>query len=663
MMEYLANSEEEVKEFTPRFRLLYITVAIVSLIIISRLWFLQIVQGTELRKFSEKNRVKETKIPAPRGLVLDREGRILVDNLPGFEATITPQYASKLEETAAAAGEVLKIDPAKIVAEVKKSRYRNGPFRPVRLKDNLTLDEVYYLKLLRWDQPGLNINESIVRHYPLSGASSQLLGYVAEISKEQIARLNKKGDFSFEQGDMIGKAGLEEVWDNDVRGADGMSFVEVDARGREAATETPTFLGFQQQEALPGHNLVLTIDRDIQDAAYQAMHRKDATGNRIGGVLVMKTNGEILSWVNTPSYDPNEFATGISTQIWSKLVNDPFKPLRNKLIQDHFSPGSTFKPFVALAALQEKVITPTTLVNSPSTLKFGRRIYHDHTRVSQGNITVYDAIERSANIFFYKMGIALGIDRIASYAKLFGLGGRTGIELNNEVPGLIPTSEWKLKTLGEEWQPGENLSNAIGQGFVLGTALQMAVGYNAIGLEGKVYKPFVVQKIVSHDNKVVKEFGPRLLRDISEPTNDGKPYIDKKYFTVVKEALRRVANGSRGTARFWKIPGIEMAGKTGTSQVMSFSADQIHSNCMNRPIHQRHHGWFVAFVPADKPEITIAVLAEHACHGNTGGVPVARDVALAYFQKYHPDKLKTDGKNKPLITKEPAAVPDEEPGD
>ena len=655
MNQYLANSEEEVKEFTPRFRLLYVTVGLVSLIIISRLWFLQIVQGTELRKFSEKNRVKETKIPAPRGLILDREGRILVDNLPGFEASITPQYASKLEETAAAVGPILKLDPAKIVAEVKKSRFRNGPFRPVRLKDNLTMDEVYYLKLLRWDQPGLNINESIVRHYPLNSSSSQLLGYVAEISKEQIERQRKRGDFAFEQGDIIGKAGLEEVWDGDVRGEDGMSFVEVDARGREAATDTPTFLGFQQQEAIPGHNLVLTIDRDIQEAAYKAMQRTDAAGNRIGGVMVMKANGEILAWVNTPSYDPNEFATGISTQIWSKLVNDPFKPLRNKLIQDHFSPGSTFKPFVALAALQEKVITPTTIVNSPATLKFGRRLYHDHTKTGHGNITVYDAIERSANIFFYKMGIALGIDRIANYAKLFGLGSRTGIELNNEVPGLIPTSEWKLKTLGEEWQPGENLSNAIGQGFILTTALQMAVGYNAIGLEGLVYKPFIVQKIVSHDNQVIKEFGSHLVRDISTPTTDGKPYIDKKYFKVVKEAMRRVANGDRGTARFWKIPGVEMAGKTGTSQVMSFAADQIHYKCENRPLHQRHHGWFVAFAPAEKPEITIAVLAEHACHGNTGGVPVARDIALAYFQKYHPDMLKVDSKNKHLL-KEPAAV-------
>lgn len=663
MNRYITNPQEEAKEYIPRYRLLYAVIIFASLVVILRLWHLQVMQGSELRRFSEKNRVKETKIPSPRGLILDREGRVLVDNLPGFEASISPQYATRLDETAAAVGAALGLSPSKIVQEVKKSRYKNGPFRPVRIKDNLTLDEVYALKMLRWDHPGLNINETIIRHYPLSGSASQLLGYVGEISKEQIERLNKKREVNFEQGDIIGKAGLEVVWDDYLRGADGVSFVEVDARGREAVTETPSFLGFQYQEAVPGENLILTIDRDLQETAYKAMLRDDAIGHRIGGVVAMKSNGEILAWVNTPSYNPNEFATGFTPQLWNKLVNDPFKPFRNKIIQDHFSPGSTFKPIVALAALQENIITPTTLVNSPSTLKFGRRIYHDHTKVSQGNISVYEAIERSSNVFFYKMGISLGIDRIATYAKLLGLGTRTGIELPSEVPGLIPTAAWKQKALGEEWQPGENLSNAIGQGFVLTTALQMATAYNTIALEGKLYKPFIVSKVVNLENKVVKSYEPTLVRDISQPNAQGA-FIDKKNFEVVKEAMRRVANGDHGTARWWKIPGVEMAGKTGTSQVMSFNAEQIFANCPSQPIQFRHHGWFVAFAPAEAPEITVAVLAEHACHGNTGGVPVARDIIAAYMQKYHPERFKKDGpklKQAELRSDEPKNVePSEE---
>lgn len=642
MSTYLSNPEEEAKEYLPRYRILYVAVSVVAVLVVSRLWYLQVIEGSELRRFSEKNRVKETKIPAPRGLFLDRNGKVLVDNLPGFEATISPQYATHLDETAQAVGQILNIPPSRIVQDVKRSRYRNGPFQPVKIKENLTLDQVYSLKMLRWDHPGLNINETILRHYPIGPAASQVLGYVGEISKEQISRFNKtlKEDQYFEQGDIIGKSGLEEIWDQDIRGTDGVSFVEVDARGREAANETASFLGFEPIEAIPGSNLILTIDRDIQEVAFKAMHREDALGNRIGGVVAMKSNGEVLAWVNTPSFDPNEFSAGISATLWAKLVNDPFKPLRDKIIQDHFSPGSTFKAVVALAALQEKVITPTTYVSAPGFLKFGRRIYHNHAKGGEGNITIFDALERSSNVFFYKMGIALGIDRMALYAKGLGLGSRTGIELNNEVPGLVPTTDWKVKTIGEEWQPGENLSNAIGQGFVLATALQMAIAYNAIGLGGKVVKPYLVSKVISQDNKVLKEYSPKVVRDLSDPANPA--YIDPKNFDVVREGLRRVANGAHGTGRFWKIPGIEMAGKTGTSQVMSFAADQIYKDCSSRPIQQRHHGWFVVFAPAQKPEIAVAVLAEHACHGNTGGAPVARDIIETFFKKYHPDMLKTE---------------------
>lgn len=640
MSYHLSSSEEEVKEFLPRFRFLYVIVGLTCLLVISRLWFLQIYQGEELREYSDKNRVKQTKVPAPRGLMVDREGSILVDNLPGFEASITPQYATRLEETAAGVGEILNIPALKIVTDVKKGRRRDGPFRPVKVKDNLTLEEVYRLKLLRWDHPGLNINEIVVRHYPLGANGAQLFGYVGEIAKQQLEKYNQKfsNRFLFEQGDLIGQNGLELTWESDLRGDDGVWFVEVDAKGREAASDNPLHLGLKPKDAVPGENLVLTIDKDIQEAAFKAMFRDDQYGNRIGSVVAMKTNGEVLAWINTPSFDPNEFTAGISRTLWDKLNNDPFKPLRNKAIQDHFSPGSTFKPIVAVAALQEKIIGPSTLVFSPASIKFGSRLYHDHSKHGYGQITVFDALERSSNVFFYKMGIQLGIDRISAYAKALGLGERTGIELPNEVSGLIPSTEWKKRSKGEEWQPGENLSNAIGQGFVLATALQMAVAYNTIGLDGKVVQPMIVKKILSPDNKIIQEFEPKIIRDVSQEPYEGVK-IDKKTFDTVREGMRRVANGNAGTARWWKVPGVEMAGKTGTSQVRSFSADEIYDKCENRPIGQRHHGWYVAFAPAEAPEITVAVLAEHACHGNTGGAPIARDVVLAYMQKYHPERL------------------------
>lgn len=641
MSTYLKNPEEEAKEYLPRYRLLYILVGLASLLIFSRLWYLQIVEGAELRAFSERNRVKENKKPAPRGLILDRTGEVLVDNLQGFEASISPQYATRLDDTAKVVGEVLGMTASDIVQMVKKSRRQNGPFRPVKIKDNLSMDEVYRLKLLRWDHPGLNINEVILRFYPLAENGAQLFGYVGEISKEQIDRFNSKyqGLFNFEQGDIIGKSGLEEVWERFLRGEDGVSYVEVDARGREAQTETPSFLGFEAKEEIPGNNLVLTIDKDIQKAAFDAMNRDDKIGPRTGGLIAMKSNGEVLAWVNQPSFDPNQFATGISTQLWSKLINDPFRPLRNKIIQDHYSPGSTFKPIIALAALNEGEITANTVINSPGHIMFGRRPYHDHLRGGHGNIRVYDAIERSSNVFFYKMGIALGIDRMWPYAKALGMGTKSEINMSNEVPGLIPTPEWKLKALGEEWQPGENLSTAIGQGFVLTTALQMAVAYNAIGLEGIVVKPRLVKEILSPDDKMIKQMPDEVVRDLSKD-NDTGLVIAPQVFQTVKEGMRRVANGDRGTARWWKIPGVEIAGKTGTSQVRSYSADQIYDKCEEKPIFQRHHGWFVGYAPADKPEITVAVLAEHSCHGSTGGAPIVRDVIQAYMEKYHPEKLK-----------------------
>jgi penicillin-binding protein 2 len=649
MKDFFQPSEDEAKEYLPRYKLLYALIAVCSLLIGSRLWHLQIMQGSELRQFSEKNRVKETKLPAARGLFLDRENRVLVDNLPGFEAYISPQYAKKLDDTSDAVGSVLAIPGRRIADDVRKSQKRDGPFRNVKVKDNVSLEEVFRLKLLRWDHPGLNINESILRFYNLAENGAQLFGYVGEISREQIPKFNEfyQGQFNFEQGDIIGKSGLEETWDTTIRGRDGISYVEVDARGREAPTESSNYFGFKPQPAVPGQNLVLTIDKDIQEAAYKAMNRQDSIGPRIGGIVVMKSNGEILAWVNTPSFDPNKFSTGIPGALFAQLTNDPFRPFRNKVIQDHYSPGSTFKPIVALAALSEKVVTPTTYVNAPASLKFGRRVYHDHSKSGYGNINITQAIEVSSNIFFYKMGIALGIDRLAPYAKLLGLGQKTNISLSHEAPGLIPTSEWKLRKLGEEWQPGENLSNAIGQGFVLVTALQMALAYNTIGLEGQVVKPFLIKKVLDQDSKVVHEFEPKILRDATQPNEFGVT-IDKESFKSVKEGMRRVVNGERGTARGSKLDGLEMAGKTGTTQVRSFSAEEIYKRCDSRPIFLRHHGWFVAFAPVENPEITVAVLAQHACSGAVGGAPVVHDVMKAYFEKYHPELLKAAADKKAL---------------
>ena len=647
MSDFLANPEEVTKIYQSRYKLIYLIVVVSSILLIGRLWYLQVNLGEELRHYSERNRVKETRIPAPRGLIFDRNNEVLVENLRGFEVTIFPQYVTDLEKTAEAVSKIVAIPTDKIVGKVQTSRKKNGPFRRVRIKENLTLDEVQRLKMLRLDHAGLDIERTIVRHYVLNENGAQLFGYVGEISRSKLDRYRTKfPQFTFEQGDIIGKNGLEQTWEQEIRGMDGISLVEVDARGRLAPTaDSPSFLNMKNQEPLPGNNLILTIDKEVQKAAYESMLKEHKGGVRIGSVVAMKSNGEILAWVVAPSFNPNEFSTGISKELWGELSNDPYRPLRNKVIQEHFPPGSTLKPLIALAALQEKVISEDTIVYAPSQFKFGRRIYHDHSRAGHGNITVLQALERSSNVFFYKMGIGLGIEKMHDYLALFGLGVPTGIRIPNENSGNIPNEEWKKKVYGEAWQSGENLSTAIGQGYVLTTALQMAIAYNTIGLKGKVYKPFLLKKVISPDGQVLMENQANLLRDISKPRANGEgPYpdlfISEENFETVRKGMWRVANGSAGTARWWKVPGVEMAGKTGTSQVMSFSADQIYKDCYERPMKNRHHGVYVAFAPYENPEITVSVMIEHGCHGNMAGTPVARDIVLAYMQKYHPDIIK-----------------------
>jgi penicillin-binding protein 2 len=632
--EYISNPDEA-KEYQSRYKVLGLFVVVTIILFAARLIWLQIIQGNELRQYSEKNRIKQNKIAAPRGLILDRDGRSLVENLPGFEVIISPQYVEDLTGLAENVGPILEIEPEKIIEKFKRSKRINGPFAIIRLKDNLSREEVFRLKRIRLDTAGLEIRESIIRHYPLNENGAQLFGFVGEISRKEITKLNEKykNSFVFEQGDVIGKTGLEENLEEKIRGTDGVSFIQVDAHGRRTITEIPNIYGQQIKDLDPihGNSAYLTVDRDIQEAAWKSMKENQ----RIGAVVAMRSNGEILTWLNSPSYDPNDFATEISPKVWSKINSDPFKPLRNKVIQDHFWPGSTFKPLVALAALQDKTISDKTLINAPGRMYFGNRWFHNHNKNGEGLITVYEAIERSSNVFFYNLGIKLGVDKIYKYVSLLGLGQRTQIEMEREAPGRLPNSAWKKSIRGEDWQPGENLTLAIGQGYVTTTPLQLAVAYNTIATEGKVVKPFIVKKVVDHDGNILVEKNSEIVRDVTLPQPNGYK-IDPETFRIIKEAMRRVANGSAGTARGYKVPGIQMAGKTGTAQVMSFSADQIYKSCNSRPMHMRHHGWYVAWAPWDKPEITVAVLAQHSCSSHAA-VPIVRDIMESYFQKYHPE--------------------------
>ncbi len=651
--DWIENSDD-VKEYQERYSYLYGIILVVFLILFGRLWFLQIIKGSEFKRFSEQNQIKEERNPAPRGMVLDRNGQILVDSLPTFNVTLTPQYTVNLEKTALELAPILSLNKDEIVEKVKTSRKQNGVFKPVRIKENINRDEVAKIEAVKIDIQGLNVEMGIKRNYLLGENGAQLFGYTGEISREELPVLNsgRNEDNKLRAGDIIGKSGLEKRTDTELRGIDGAQFVEVDARGRgvQAGRDLITG-GFPDEvDSVPGRNITLTIDKDLQQVAYESMLKN----KRIGSVVALNpANGEILAMVNAPSFDPNHFSTGIPTDIWAELVNDPFKPLRNKVIQDHFSPGSTFKAIVAIAALSEKIITPSSTYFCPGFLKYGRRPYHCWMKHGHGAVNIYQALERSCDVFFYHLGLELGIDRIAKYARRLGLGIRTGINLDNERGGLIPDSEWKKKTLGEEWQGGENLSNAIGQGFILVTPLQLAQAYGAIGTEGLLYRPFVVKKIVDADGHARQEFNPVLAHDakVREATDD--VIIAPETFEIVKKALTLVFSGDHGTGHYYRIPGLDMGGKTGTVQLFQFTAESVFAKCESRELKQRNNGWMAAFAPEKDPKIAVAVHAEHGCHGTAAG-PVIHDVIYAYLKKYYPDTIAEAEKSK---TKKKVVVP------
>lgn len=647
MSNYLfGNSNSDSFLFETNYKVAKLFIGFFFLILISRLWYLQILHGEEFREFSNKNLLKSSDVYAPRGMVYDRDGTVLVENLPAYKAIIRPQYTKDLEKLAHDLAPALKIDPEIIIKKVKKSRRQNGPFFPVDIKLHLTRDELFKVELVKLDHAGLDAQEFILRYYPHSGEVAHTLGYVREISKRDIPRLTKKfkNKVKFKQKDIVGKYGLEESFDLDLRGDKGKSFVIVDAKGQERSQQNMSAIGeiLKNTPSKPGTDLHTTLDIELQKKASEAFEKFE----RVGSLIAMTPQGEILAWVSHPSFDPNIFSKKVSSEVWRKWVNNSDRPLRNKAIQDHYAPGSTFKPIVALAGLQEKVIRANQHVHAPSSYRYGGRLWHDHTQTGQGYIEVREAIERSSNVFFYKLGEQLGPDNIARYATALGLGKPTGVPIKGEVKGHIPTKAWKQKRWGEPWQGGESLNTAIGQGHVLVTTIQLAQAYSALALDGAVYKPQIIKKIsgknYTSNERFENIFEPQLIRHLSEDTGEAY-YVNKDHFKVVQQGLWRVVNGKKGTARRtrFKKP-FSVSGKTGTAQVRRFSADQIYKACQKRPKKQRHNGWFVGYGSVDdKPQITIAVLTEHSCT-SAAAVPIAKEVFEAYFKKYHNMRVPAD---------------------
>ncbi|MCR9204764.1 MAG: penicillin-binding protein 2 [Halobacteriovoraceae bacterium] len=630
------GEDDLVRQHKGRADLIGNIIVICFLVILARLWYLQIYQGELFFKFSLENRLRKETIKAPRGMIYSRNSELLTHNIPRFDAIIIPQYLKNKKYTLDKLASVLNMSIGEIKAVLKKNRSQ-ARYRPVTVKKNISLKEVSIIETENSKMPGVRVQTFISREYRDAEAGAHLLGYISEINQRQLPRYTKRDAYDYKLGDFIGQAGIEEKFDLQLRGIDGYEFVEVDARGRmrRNISANALFAGIENKQARPGNNIRLTVDRDMQLAAFKAL--KDKVGS---AVAVDVNTGEILAMVSRPAFDPTKFSKGITKEYWASLVNDERNPLRDRTIQEHYAPGSTFKPITAIAALEEKIVKADQELKCGGTYRLGRRVYHDWRRGGHGMTDVYKAIRRSVDVYFYQIATQLDIDKLAKYAKMFGFGEKTGISLSRETSGLIPTREWKKKRSGEDWQLGETLSCVIGQSYVLATPLQLAMAYASIANNGTLYKPYLIKEIFSNNGEIVEETKPEKVGDVK---------VSEKTLAAVQKGLYQVANHPRGTAYWYRGIGLEMAGKTGTAQVRSMSSKELFSRCEDMPYKDRHHGIFVGYAPYDNPKVAVAAVVEHGCHGSSAAAPIVRDVLTTYMKKYMADVYKKNSESQRRI--------------
>jgi penicillin-binding protein 2 len=552
----------------------------VMLALTAQLWRLQVLGAQNFRSLAEQNRIRKVPILAPRGKLFDRENRLVVDNYPSVSCFLLREQSKKLDSDLPIIAKGLDLDLDQLKATLR--HYRAAPgYQPIPIKQDITADEQAFIEAHRNELPELETIDEERRLYPRDGFAAHLIGYVGEVSEED---LNNPRFAYYEPGDVVGKGGVEETYDEILRGRDGSREVIVDSHGREVG-----YLGIQH--AIPGQDLKLTIDNDLQKAAELAL------GDRNGAIVAMDPrNGEILAMVSRPSFDPNAFAVRINRTDWNKLITDPDHPLMNKALQAQLAPGSTFKIMMSVAGLQEG-IAQDMRINCPG--GWGPYGFFHHCDEHHGTVDIHTAIPFSCDTFYYMLGDKLGIDRIAKYATAFGYGQRTGIDLPGEQPGLMPSAQWKLKNYHARWYPDETLDVAIGQGAVEATPMQLARIIGGIASEGHLVRPHVVVP-----DQLPAEFRKGLLESYPG-SGDAVVPIDHDNWLTVTDGMAQVTQpGAFHTAGGEHLEGIDFGGKTGTAQVMSHEAlDKTAKGRNTNP-----NVWFVGITPTRNPELVVAVL-------------------------------------------------------
>ncbi len=606
------SKQDGAPELRRRARILYLLLFIAFVGLAARLVHLQIFQGERYTFLSENNRIRIKRVPGTRGMIFDRHGQLLVDSRPSFDLIFVPEDAEAPENTLRLLARHLKWDEKELLKTYEQNKER-AAFDEMVLGRDVEWATIVAVETHQLDLPGVTLRVRPRRSYADGQMAAHVLGYLGEINQKQLNTLREQG---YTVGDEIGQYGLERRWEEVLRGQSGGQQVEVDALGRRMRV-------LHEVSDVPGYTMHLTIDRQLQAAAYEALQGKQGTI-----VAIDVSNGAILALASTPAFDPNTFARGIKSDEWSGLIKDRLRPLSNRATQGQYPPGSTFKIIMAIAGLEEGVMNPESFISDPGFYPFGNRNFRDWKQGGHGAVNLHKAIVESCDTYFYQLGPKLGVDKIAKWSRAFGLGEKTGIALDDERGGTIPDTEWKRKRFRQPWFPGETLSVAIGQGYVTATPLQMANMMAAVANGGKLYRPRLVNKVESVDGATVREYGPELIRTI-----DLKPDT----LTRVHNALADVVSGAGGTGGAARSQVISVAGKTGTAQVIEMKGAYLKSEQLSQ--FQRDHAWFVAYAPAQNPRIAIAVLAEHGGHGGSAAAPMAKVV----FEKFvETEKQSTD---------------------
>jgi penicillin-binding protein 2 len=595
-------------------------ILLIMLALAAGLWRLQVLGAENFRQLAEQNRVRKVPVMAGRGKLFDRENRLIVDNYPSVSCFLVREQNRNVDDDLPLIARGLNLDLEQLRATLR--RYRAAPaYQPIPIKKDISADEHAFIEAHRNELPELETIDEERRLYPRDGFAAHLIGYVGEVSAEE---LGQSRFAAYEPGDVVGKAGVEETYDEVLRGQDGSRDVIVDSHGREVGY-------LRTQHAKPGQDLKLTLDIDIQRAAELAL------GDRSGAVVAMDPrNGEILAMVSHPSYDPNAFAVRINRADWNKLITDPAHPLMNKAIQAQLAPGSTFKILMSVAGLQEGVAQNMHVFCNGGAIFYGQ--FHACDR-HHGMVDIEHAIPWSCDTFYYTLADKLGIDTIARYAKSAGLGQRTGVDLPNEAMGIVPSSEWKLRNYHEKWYVGETVSVGIGQGPVTVTPIQLARMISGIASGGHFVRPHVV------DTAQLPAQFRQALKDTFPGSGESTIDLDPENWMIITEGMAGATDPAMGgTAAASHLEGVDFAGKTGTAQVASHEAiKQLGGGKEFLP-----NGWFVGVIPRRNPEFVVAVLWEHGDWGSNAA-RLAAQVATVYVNKQREDVCKKSKQDCSLI--------------